>query len=242
MQTASFFIKDALGFGWAMVKEKFWFLVLLLLVSGFFSMLPDIINMFTHNKGVSFVVQAASFVVGFVIDAGLIAIMLKLHDGREAKAVDVFSQYPIVFQYFVATVLYSLMVILGFLLLIVPGVYLALRYQFYAYFVVDKRTDILDSFSRSAAITEGHKWHLLHFWAALLGVNLLGLLALGIGLFATVPLSMLATAFVYRKLSSPVSETETDQEVEEVELILNSIGDGNNPKGEAAAPMKPEEI
>lgn len=208
MNTASFSIKEALGFGWAMTKEKFWFLLALLSVSAFFGVIPDVADAFTDNSGLLFFVKALSFVLGFVIDAGLIFIMLRLHDGQETKVSDIFSQYPITFPYFVVSVVYALMVIVGFILLIVPGIYIALRYQFCTYSMVDKRTDILDSFRQSARITDGHKWHLFRFAWAILGVNILGLLALGVGIFFTLPLSMLANAYVYRKLSSPVAEEE----------------------------------
>ena len=38
------------------------------------------------------------------------------------------------------------------------------------------------------------------FWLALVGINILGMIALGVGLIATVPVSWLANAYVYRRL------------------------------------------
>ncbi|MDD5083808.1 MAG: hypothetical protein PHT88_02610 [Candidatus Moranbacteria bacterium] len=215
MNTASFSISEALGFGWAMVKEKFLFLLAIIVVSGVFAVVPDVIDNFTDNQGVLFFMQVVSVVLGFVIDAGLISVMLSLYDGRAVKIADIFSQYPITFRYFVANVVYGIMVFAGLLLLVIPGVYLALRYQFYKYFLIDKRTDVVESLRESARITEGHKWQLLRFALVILAVNLLGFLALIVGLLVTMPLSMLATVYVYRKLSSPIAETESEQEEKE---------------------------
>jgi len=44
------------------------------------------------------------------------------------------------------------------------------------------------------------------FGFVLAGINILGTLALLIGLFATIPTTMVATAFVYRKLLSQVAQ------------------------------------
>lgn len=207
-----------------MTKEKFWFLLALLLISMFFSMLPDIADEFMNNEPLIFFIQVVSFVLGFVIDAGLIYVMLRLHDGKDAKLEHLFSQYPITFQYFVATAAYTLMVLAGALFLIVPGIYLGLRYQFFSYFLVDKNASIADSFKESAKITEGQKWQLFRFGLALIGVNILGLLVFVVGLFVTVPLSMLATAYVYRKLSSPIAEEESTED-KEAETFLKTLED-----------------
>jgi hypothetical protein len=248
MNKASFSIKDAFGFGWAMFKEKLWFLLGLVAISGLFAALPDVVAKLTDDKIVFFLAQVISVVIGFVVDAGLIYVMLRLRDGKETKISDVFSQYPIVFQYFVAGVLYGVMVV-GLpvlfvvyrlndsvvnhtsslfyardLFILIPlcilSMYLVLRYQFYKYSLVDNYVDIVDSFKQSAKITDGQKWQLLRFSLAIIGINLLGLLVFGVGLFVTVPVTMLATVYVYRKLSAPVEEPEP---LEESKIVLEPL-------------------
>ena len=56
----------------------------------------------------------------------------------------------------------------------------------------------------SGVLTEGVMWNLVLFWLMLAGINILGMLALGIGLIVTIPLSWLATAYVYRRLQLQV--------------------------------------
>ena len=51
-------------------------------------------------------------------------------------------------------------------------------------------------------ITKGHKWQLVLLFLALLGINLLGILALVVGIFVTVPITMLAFAHAYRTLAT----------------------------------------
>lgn len=243
MSATLFSIKDAFDFGQAMVKEKFRFLLTLFFISGFFSVLPDITALYIHDTRTLFFIQAACFVIGLVIDVGLVFVMLRLHDGKGVRVSDIFSQYPVTFVYAVATAVYVLMTV-GVLLagivllqdqlntnlklgiaafvLSIPGVYLALRYQFYSYYLVDKRVGIVESFRESARITDGHKWHLLRFALSVVGINILGVLAFGVGLFVTIPISMLATVYVYRKLSSPVADT-TETIEESTKNILTSL-------------------
>jgi uncharacterized membrane protein len=49
-------------------------------------------------------------------------------------------------------------------------------------------------------MTRGNTWNLFFFGILIGLINILGLLCLVVGLFITVPLSMLASAFIYRKL------------------------------------------
>jgi uncharacterized membrane protein len=83
-----------------------------------------------------------------------------------------------------------------------PGIYFAIRFYLFIYFIVDKKAGIIESLKRSWEITKGQAWNLFLFNLVLLAINLLGAICLLIGLLVTIPISELATAFVYRKLLS----------------------------------------
>jgi uncharacterized membrane protein len=94
------------------------------------------------------------------------------------------------------------MVAVGFVLLIIPGIYLALTYGQFSYAIIDKDLGILDAFKYSKKITSGQKLQLIKMWLASAGVIILGCLALFVGLIWAVPTVLVASAYVYRKLSS----------------------------------------
>jgi len=77
---------------------------------------------------------------------------------------------------------------------------LGIRFGFFQYFIVDKKTGVIDSLKRSWQITKGSVWNLFLFYLLLFGINFLGIICLLVGLFATVPTAIVAKAFVYRKL------------------------------------------
>ena len=92
------------------------------------------------------------------------------------------------------------LVVAGLFLLIVPGIYVAVRFQFYGFFVVDEKTGPVESLQRSWEVTDGRVWSLLWLDLILVGINILGMLLFLVGLFVTVPITTLALAYVYRQL------------------------------------------
>jgi len=64
----------------------------------------------------------------------------------------------------------------------------------------------MDSFRQSSGMTEGVKINLLLFGLWLILINIAGALALGVGLLVSIPTSLMATVFVYRKLLSQTSQ------------------------------------
>jgi uncharacterized membrane protein len=85
--------------------------------------------------------------------------------------------------------------------LIIPGIILSIRLSFFDYLIVDKNSRIVESLKRSWEITKGSTLNLFLLYLLLGLINLLGVFALIVGLFWSIPTTMIAEAFVYRKLS-----------------------------------------
>lgn len=92
--------------------------------------------------------------------------------------------------------------------MIVPGIILGIKFWFFDYFIMDKKVGPIEALKRSAELTSGVKWKLFLFFLALTGINILGALLLLIGLFLTIPTTMMAAAFVYRKLLAQTESLE----------------------------------
>ncbi len=196
---------EAIRFGWDTAKSNLGFFIpfliaffALLVIPYKFIVLPAMeINIF-----LGFILFAADFALTIVISMGLVKIALRFCDNENEKGrfSDLFSQWRLFFKYLFAIILFNLIFLAGFLLLIIPGIYLAIKFWFFDYFIIDKGLGPIKALKRSSAITNGHKWNLFVFLLMLFGINLLGSLALVIGLFITIPITLLAVAFVYRKL------------------------------------------
>jgi uncharacterized membrane protein len=139
---------------------------------------------------------------------GLIKITLKFCDNEKAKIFDLFSSYSLIFKYLIGLIIYSLIVGVGLILLIAPGIIWGIQFQFFSYFIIDKGLGPIEALKKSSEITKGVKWDLFLFDLLLGLINVLGVLAFLIGLLVTFSIAMIAKAFVYRKL---LSQTETLQ-------------------------------
>jgi uncharacterized membrane protein len=144
----------------------------------------------------------ASLVLRSAVALGLARIALAFCDGRRGRLADLLAEFQHILPYLLAQLLFSAIVTLGLILLIVPGIYLALRLQFFKYFIVDFGAGPLEALARSWDATRGAAWDLLGLWGWLFLVNLAGALALGVGLLITVPLTIVAMAAAYRTLAA----------------------------------------
>ena len=195
---------EAIKFGWGIVKRELRFFfglaVVLILVNFILNVLAkDAKNLFFLF---SFAFSILVFLVGLILQLGLIKISLNFVDNKKSQIIDLFTTHRPVFKFFAASILYGIVVFTGIILLIVPGIIWAIKFQFFSFLIVDKEIGPMEALKKSSQITTGAKWNLFVFGITLIWINILGALLLGIGLLITIPMTMVAQAYVYRKLLS----------------------------------------
>jgi len=200
--TNKFIISEAVQFGWNTTKSNIGFFTGLLIVAGLIQYVPDIIatTIKTDAPVLSSIIRIFSYVLSMIVMMGLIKIFLRFCDGETGEFSDLFSCYPLFFKYLIGSIIYGVIVSLGLILLIIPGIVWAIKFQFFDYLIIDKRLGPIDALEKSSEITRGVKLDLLTFGILIWIINLLGLLCLVVGLFVTIPMTVVAKAFVYRKL------------------------------------------
>ena len=197
-----FSFKEAIDFGWATMKENLGFFVGILILVWIIQGVPSIL-METIGKEypvLNIVISILSIFVNILVGMGLIRIALKFADGQRGQLEDLFSCTPIFLPYLGASILCGLAIMGGFVLLIIPGIILSIRLYFYSYLMIDRNFSAMESLKESFELTRGAAWDLFLFGIVIGLINLLGVLCLLVGLFATIPTSMVAYAYVYRKL------------------------------------------
>ncbi len=147
-------------------------------------------------------VHVAFLIFAAGVEVGFLQICLALCDGGKPTYADAFTQLTLGPKFLAGQILYLLMVALGLLLLVVPGVYLSVRYALFGFCMAAGKTDLMRSFQHSAILSTGSKTYLLWILVFLLVLNVLGASLLGIGLFITVPLSVLMMTTTYRQLNT----------------------------------------
>ena len=203
-----FEIGDALRAGW----QRFWPNILPM---GLFALVVWAVNaliQFLQDETsglVRFLFGLVGFLVTQLIAIGWIKIALDIIDGHRLRAEAVIDRFRLVVPYLLAALLFSLMVTIGLVLLIVPGIIVIVVFGFYGFHIVDTGdSNPISALRRSAEITRGHRLQLFLFGLVLLGINLLGILLLVIGVLITSGISLLAVAYAYRHLAGVSSPAE----------------------------------
>lgn len=200
-----FSIQEALKYGWETFKKYPVFLIAVVIIvfaisSIFNSLYASLTNSGQNPSLVSFIAQIVGMVINMIVSMGMAKIAITLARGNKPEWEDLYNQYPKIINYFVASILFGLMVVVGLILLIVPGIYLALRYHMYSYLIVDKNLGAIEALKKSAEITKGSMWNLFLFWIVSIIVVIVGAILFFVGLLVAVPVVLVAGGFVYNKL------------------------------------------
>lgn len=197
----TFSISDVLGTGWKITKERFWFLAGATLIVIVLGNISALLGSGRETEG-PIIFGLVQYVLNLFLEIGMIRIALNLLDGKEASYRDFWSGANKILPLLGASVLFGIMFVIGMVLLIVPGIIVSLTFCMFYYFIIDKGVGVIESLKMSAAATKGNKWHLLGFLVVAGLLNVAGVLLLGVGLLVTVPVTTLAFAAVYRKLTA----------------------------------------
>jgi len=132
---------------------------------------------------------------------GLYNYYLKLMRGQPASLADAFGGFsgafvPLVIAHVVSGVLASL----GFLLCIIPGVYLAVVWKFTLPLVIDKQLGFWEAMGLSRKVVTRQWWSLFALFLLSGLISVLGLIVCCIGVFVTAPIGIAAILYAYEDI------------------------------------------
>ncbi|MBI5037818.1 MAG: hypothetical protein HZC01_03915 [Candidatus Kerfeldbacteria bacterium] len=196
-------IGQAIGFGWASIKKDFWYLIALSVIVAVVNGFPSMIDNDNNTLGLLGLLLSAW------ITSGMLRIVIDYVRGTKRELTDVFTQTKYFLRVFLGMIFLGIIFVVGLVLFIIPGIYLALKYSFTMYFIVDKDMSITDAMKASAHMTSGIKGSLFGLAMASFGVFILGAIAFGIGIFVAIPIVWLAYGYVYNSLLASVPAAQT---------------------------------
>lgn len=193
-------------YGWETFKKRAWFFILVTLLIGILNGVSSGVTSAFGNQGIAVGIgDIVNFLIGTLISMGTVALFLKANDATDTvRAIDLWHPQPFL-RFLGARILVGLAVIIGIILLIVPGVIFGLMFMFTPYLVIDKGMSPIEAMKESKRITSGYKWKLLGLCAVLGLINVLGFICLIVGLLVSVPVTSIAIAHAYRTLSRTAS-------------------------------------
>ena len=134
------------------------------------------------------IVTILSYPVLMPLMLGMIMLAIKHSRGEQIEYRSIFNYYHLTGTLSFAAILIYIMTVIGFVLLILPGIYLSIAYVFTLPLIVDKNMTVWEAmeFSRKSVTKHWFKVFGLLFLLSLMMA--VGTLALGIGLIWAVPL------------------------------------------------------
>jgi len=174
-----------------------------------------------------FILMAGMLLVGLLL--GLNKIVLELYDYDKSSVKKLFSCFRLAPKAIMAIILYVLGVLAGLVLFIIPGIFIAIRFSLFYFFIVDQNVGAVESLKMSYEATKKRVWQWIALCVALsiisgvflklciscavfmemptIVVSLLGL-AYGVNAVFAIPFSALVYVYFYRTLVPKNSYSE----------------------------------
>ena len=206
---AKFSISEVAGTSWKFTKSQIWVLAGMFLA---YCVVTGILNLITSSSYVlNLLVQ---LIIGSLFTLGFIRNMFQTMDGEEPQFSAYGQEARKFLHYLVANILYSIIVCIGIMLLIIPGIYLAIRLQFFQQYIVsEERCSAIDALKKSWELTQGQAMPLFLLALVQIGLTLLGLILLVVGLFVAIPLIVMMQCYVFRQLTIDNSQLTINEEL-----------------------------
>ncbi len=217
-----------ISFGWETFKKRPWFLIGATVVFVVLSWCAGFVSGFIgalFGSGVAGLVSfIASFALNTLIGMGWLAFSIKAHDDATFVTLSAFWHPQKFWSYLGTTILFSVIVVVGFILFIIPGLMALTAFIFAPYFVIDKGMGPIEALKASARITKGNRLRVLGLITAGGLISLLGFAALIVGLLVALPITMIAYVHAYRRLSAATDANEARQPLTGGEIALVIVG------------------
>ena len=133
---------------------------------------------------------------------GIAYVLLKAARGEKLDTKDMLASFRNYFNAVLGNLLVAIVVGIGFVFLLVPGIIFACKLAFVPYLVVDRGLDAIEAFKTSWKMTSGHTVEIFLIWLLAIPIFIAGVILLGVGLIASFMWTGLAFASMYHAVAS----------------------------------------
>lgn len=187
---AEFRVWEFIGLGWDVVKPHW------LPLAAMFLIYWAICGL------VPYLGPCAQFIIGGTLMVGTWREVLGTIDGRKPDVGRMFQGFDRFGDAFLAHLVSSILIVLGIVCLIVPGIILAIMWMFTLPVIGETPLGFWEAMRESSRLTEGYRWRLFLLALACILVCLLGLLVFCVGVFVALAVNMTALGLAYRFLQA----------------------------------------
>lgn len=150
---------------------------------------------------VAFFLETATYVFSLLMVVGYARVALDLVDGRRISFETLFVESKRLLVHFAVSILLVILIFLGFNLFIIPGIILTVLFIFTPFVMVDEEYSLIGTIKVSLGLVFKNFGLVITWLLLMIILNLVGVLALGFGVFVTLPLTLLMCAHFYREIN-----------------------------------------
>ncbi len=154
----------------------------------------------THSELNTYIASLLEMLFTLPIIIGIMMLGIKRARDETLEISSIFDYFGMVIPIILAYIAMTILIVLGFMLLIIPGIYLAVSYAFTYTLIVDKGLDVWEAMelSRKTVTTQWLKFFGLSLACGV--IIFLSAIPFGIGLIWTIPMSYIAYGLLYHRL------------------------------------------
>jgi len=203
-------IRKALAQAWDIYRASMWFYTKIVLTFFIVWIILELVVYLAQDLGQLFnlAVHLLFLVIFAGLQVGFIRICLDANAGYQPHYSHLFEHLKQGPNFLLAQLAYVVLVLIGLVILLIPGLYYGTRYAFNGFIITEKDFGILESFQASANLTRDMLGKLFGYFFLLILLNLFGSIWLGLGLLVTIPVSVLTMASFYRDLKTYLKSSE----------------------------------
>ncbi|MET0378609.1 MAG: hypothetical protein ABW049_06395 [Spongiibacteraceae bacterium] len=150
--------------------------------------------------GLQVITQIVITAISMPMMAGVVIIGIQRSVNAPISAGTVLNYFPKILPLLLLSILMYLMIVIGFVLLIIPGIYLMISYYLATPLLVEKNLGAWQALEASRKATT-KRWFAIFGLFLLLGlINFATVFTLFIGLIWTIPMSVIAFGILYRNI------------------------------------------
>jgi len=191
--------------GWRQLW-KYFIKLFVIGIIGFIIGIPTGMNEWVQGAAavgiLSFFVFVYSIFINGPVQYGVAFAYLKAARGDKLEIKDMFEAFRNYWNAVLASLFVCVIVVIGLVLLIVPGIIFACKLAFTPYLVVDRKMAVIEAIEESWRMTGGHAWKVFLIGLLSIPIGIAGLLCFGVGIIISIMWVSLAFASLYHAVSS----------------------------------------
>ena len=194
-------VGDAVSYAWKKFQQYAGPLILIVLIVVIVNLVGAILRFTIDSFVVGALVAVLFWIVGQIVTIGVINASLMVTRGETPVPGKAFNT-EYLGPFIIGSILYGLIVLIGLILCIIPGIIAAILLAFYGFFILDQGMSGTEALSASYNLVKDNFGRVFLVLLVAFIINAIGAAICGIGLLVTAPICWIIVGYAYRKLNN----------------------------------------